>query len=88
MIFKKKKEAGNGQSQMLELEITGMTCPSCAEHVEQALRQVPGVVSAEVPDWQAGKALVAATADVAEKALTRSVSKAGYQARRVTRRAW
>ena len=86
MIFKKKKEAGNGQSQMLELEITGMTCPSCAEHVEQALRQVPGVVSAEVPDWQAGKALVAATADVAEKALTRSVSKAGYQARRVTRR--
>ncbi|MGA8840155.1 MAG: heavy metal-associated domain-containing protein, partial [Candidatus Aquilonibacter sp.] len=33
---------------LTELEIRGMTCASCAGHVTQALRRVPGVDDAAV----------------------------------------
>ena len=33
---------------MTTLNITGMTCDSCAVHVKDALEKVPGVRSAEV----------------------------------------
>ena len=33
---------------MTQLQISGMTCDSCATHVEQALVKVPGVRSARV----------------------------------------
>ena len=33
---------------MTQLQLSGMTCDSCANHVEQALEKVPGVRSARV----------------------------------------
>ena len=32
----------------LEINIEGMSCASCVEHVESALRKVPGVIEAQV----------------------------------------
>jgi len=37
----------------LDLEIEGMTCAGCAVGVEQALLDVPGVMSAKV-NWETG----------------------------------
>ncbi|HCI3895533.1 TPA: cation transporter, partial [Pseudomonas aeruginosa] len=35
-------------AEAITLHIEGMTCTSCAEHVQQALKNVPGVRSASV----------------------------------------
>ena len=62
------------------LPIEGMTCASCVARVEKALKQVPGVLSAEV-----NLALEAAQVSVVDGAATLSqliaaVDKAGYRA--------
>jgi len=64
----------------IELEVQGMTCDSCALHVEKALTSVTGVALAEIPGWQSGKATVTASQGVDEAALVTAVEKAGYQA--------
>ncbi|GIV53661.1 MAG: mercuric reductase [Candidatus Kapaibacterium sp.] len=43
---------------ILELRISGMTCPHCARTIEQALERLPGVLHAEIPDWQTQRAVV------------------------------
>ena len=64
----------------LRLEVDGMTCASCSTRVEKALRQVPGVQSAQVN-------LATETADVrlgggsSAHALVAAVKAAGYAAR-------
>lgn len=66
---------------MTTLEIAGMTCDSCAGHVQSALEKVPGVLSAEV-SWQNGVARVIASVETPPEALIASVTGLGYQARR------
>jgi Cu+-exporting ATPase len=68
----------------LTLQIDGMTCASCVMRVEKALKQVPGVVSAEV-----NLATEAATVQLAGHAapvdaLVAAVDKAGYTAHPVS----
>ncbi len=65
----------------LELTVEGMTCPSCAKHVEKALKSVDGVEEAAVPDgWESGRATVAIDSDVSAEALEAAVHDAGYSA--------
>lgn len=68
---------------MLKLRISGMTCGSCATHVESALADVPGVQSAKV-SYSDGIANVVADRgigiDALTGALTEAVTKSGYQA--------
>ena len=64
---------------MIELRISGMTCASCATHVQQALEQVPGVQSAQVIYAQ-GTARVLATPTTPLTALTAAVTALGYHA--------
>ncbi|MFZ3140178.1 heavy metal translocating P-type ATPase [Polaromonas sp.] len=66
--------------QTLRLKIGDMTCASCVARVEKALKQVPGVLSAEV-----NLALETAEVTVADGAATlpqliAAVDKAGYRA--------
>ncbi len=63
----------------IRLDVKGMTCDSCVAHVTQALRSVPGVSHVEVPGWRSGKAILMATSEVKEEALTQAVQAAGYQ---------
>ena len=64
----------------LTLEIKGMTCTGCATHIQKALTSVPGVIAAQVPGWQSGKAIVRVQNDVPVDALLQAVAEAGYQA--------
>jgi len=61
------------------LEITGMTCKSCANHVEKALLGVPGVRKAEV-SYSQGTARVSAGKALDAAALAAAVWTAGYGA--------
>lgn len=62
-----------------ELEITGMTCASCATRVEKALAKVPGVTRASV-NLATEKATVETDLEVAPDALVAAVTRAGYGA--------
>jgi mercuric reductase len=74
------------QLQRLEFDIQGMTCASCALHVERALKKVEGVQEAEVLGWESGRASVLLEEDVDSQALIESVRRAGYGASVKTRR--
>ena len=68
---------------MTTLNITGMTCDSCAAHVKEALEKVPGVQSADV-SYAKGSARLNIDAGTSPDALTAAVaaalSKTGYRA--------
>ena len=64
---------------MTTLEITGMTCKSCAEHVRGALERVTGVRSANV-SYPAGRADIDSEGALAPRALIEAVASAGYAA--------
>lgn len=72
--------------QELTLDIQGMTCQACALHVTQALEQVTGITSVDIPDWSAKQGTVRAAAGVADETVADAVKTAGYQASIVSRR--
>ena len=72
--------------EQLEFDIQGMTCDSCALHVERALKKVAGVQEAEVPGWESGRASVVLEGEVDSQALIESVRRAGYGASVKTRK--
>lgn len=59
------------------LKVEGMQCGHCKAHVEKALGEVAGVVSAQV-DLAAGTATVALTGEVSDAILKDAVENAGY----------
>ncbi|HEY6774014.1 MAG TPA: heavy metal translocating P-type ATPase [Oxalicibacterium sp.] len=74
------EKAGYGVPQQeWSLDVTGMTCASCAGRVEKALRKVPGVFDASV-NLATDQVRVQATAGVAPSALIAAVEQAGYGA--------
>jgi copper chaperone CopZ len=62
------------------LDIDGMTCSKCVKHVEDALRQLPGVERVQV-DLADGKAVVGHNASVVLAGLLAAVDDAGYEAK-------
>ncbi|HJS87853.1 MAG TPA: heavy metal translocating P-type ATPase, partial [Acetobacteraceae bacterium] len=62
------------------LDITGMTCASCAGRVERALTRVPGVASAEVNLATERARVAASSGAVTPDQLLAAVRKAGYEA--------
>ena len=62
---------------MNTLKITGMTCDSCALHVQKALQQVPGVQQVEA-SFAEGQARYEAAASVTTAMLVSAVREAGY----------
>ena len=65
----------------IDLEIGGMTCAGCGEHVADALRSVDGARSVELDDWTDGRAAVTAHDNVDPEALETAVGEVGYAAR-------
>ena len=70
----------------LTLRVEGMTCESCARHVTQALKAVPGVEDAQVGAWRVGLATAVAGPDVTDRALLEAVQRSGYHGVVVERR--
>ncbi len=68
----------------IRLEVEGMTCDDCATHVERALRKVPGVDTASVPDWSSGLATASLEQGTKIDDIRESVSAAGYSVRAVS----
>ena len=65
----------------VQLQVEGMTCASCVSRVEKALKQVPGVVSAEVNLATETAEVRFAGRDSDLGALMSAVERAGYAAR-------
>ncbi|CAN5920316.1 copper-translocating P-type ATPase CopA1 [soil metagenome] len=68
-----------GRTRETELQVTGMTCASCAARVEKALMKLPGVASASV-NLATERASVRAASSVGVPALKAAIEKAGYGA--------
>jgi mercuric reductase len=66
--------------QQFDLEIEGMTCAGCGEHVADALRGVEGIETVRMDDWTEGRASVTTERGVDPEALTAAVADAGYTA--------
>ncbi len=64
-------------SKRVQIPVRGMTCASCAAHVEKALSAVPGVREAEV-NLATERATVDLGEDVPAAALAKAVRDAGY----------
>jgi len=64
----------------IELDVRGMTCDTCQNHVEKALKRVAGVETVEIPGWHSNEAFVIVEEGALGKDLTASVKQAGYLA--------
>ena len=68
------------EPKLIQFDIQGMTCASCAQHVQRALKKISGVIEANVPGWEFGQATVTVDDSVNPADLEVSVAKAGYRA--------
>jgi len=84
--MKSNNQPSTATQNRIELEITGMTCESCAAHVVQALNELEGVEAAHIPGWHSGRATVTAGTAVSDEALAEAVEQAGYEAAVATHR--
>ena len=77
------REAGGApladESEPLQLDVTGMTCGSCAARVQRTLSRQGGVVEAEV-NYATGRATVHHQPGVDADGLVAAIRKAGYDA--------
>ena len=67
-------------AETIAFHIDGMTCTSCAEHIQEALGNVPGVRSASV-SYPQGRAEIDMDADMSLDPLVATVTELGYRAR-------
>ncbi len=66
---------------VIGLEVSGMTCGMCVEHVTYALEKVPGVSAAEVTLAPPRARVRYDPARTSPDALVRAVRSAGYDVR-------
>jgi len=71
-----------GATQLVTLDIHGMTCADCERHVEKELDQVPGVTSAKV-DYATESGVVRSSRQVDVAAVIAAIERAGYKASNV-----
>ncbi|MES9960075.1 MAG: heavy metal translocating P-type ATPase [Sedimenticola sp.] len=76
------------RSEVIDLDITGMTCAACSTRLEKVLNRVPGVESAAVNLATERASITVPVGAVPRETLIAAVKKAGFDARpRVTARA-
>jgi Cu+-exporting ATPase len=71
----------NASTLTLDLGVGGMTCASCVNRVERALKKVPGVAEATVNLATESARVTYAPADQIEAQIRRAVRNAGYEPR-------
>ena len=75
-ILGSNKKETNTMTKTMKIE--GMMCPMCEKHTREALEKLDGVESA-VASHTEGTAVVTLSKDVADEALTKAVTDAGYK---------
>ena len=73
-----KETARTGATITFDIGIAGMTCASCVNRVERALKRVPGVITAEVNLATERARVTAAGEDAGADRLIAAVQAAGY----------
>lgn len=68
-------------TQTLDLGVAGMTCASCVNRVERALKKVPGVADATVNLATESARVVYAPSEQMEAQIRRAIRNAGYEPR-------
>ena len=68
------------EKRKLELAVPGMSCETCPDHVERALRGVAGVEDVQIPAWKSEIAEVTVASQVKDEDLLIAVNDAGYPA--------
>ncbi len=71
---------GSDKTKTVSLNISGMTCQSCANTVEKALKNVDGVKEAKVDLKNNTATVVLASATMAPTGLIKAVGDAGFEA--------
>jgi copper chaperone len=66
------------------LDIEGMSCMHCVKHVEEALRDVAGVINVTV-DLKEKNAVVELYGDVQDSQLTEVIEEVGYDVTGITK---
>ncbi|HEY8490166.1 MAG TPA: heavy metal translocating P-type ATPase [Dehalococcoidia bacterium] len=80
-LYQAVEEAGyEPRRERISLQVGGMTCASCVNRVERALRKVPGVLTASVNLATERATVEYVPAEVTPEDLVRAVVAAGYQA--------
>lgn len=69
--------------QAYTLQVTGMTCQNCVNHVEKALRSTPGVTEASV-NLKKETAHVRTKPGASTSAMAAAVKEAGYGVKAIT----
>jgi len=64
----------------IDLEVEGMSCGSCVNHVTQALKPIPGVTDVAV-DLESGHVRVSGALDAGAERLMSALADAGYPAK-------
>ncbi|MBI5711729.1 MAG: cation transporter [Candidatus Eisenbacteria bacterium] len=72
--------AGQFENAVVVLDVQGMTCTACAGEIERELRQVPGVVRADVSFEQRRAEIALSTVRPKVQPLIAAIEKAGYRA--------
>jgi len=67
-------------AERFELDVRGMTCDSCALHVEKALAAVPGDKQVSVPGWKSSRAAIIAEGEIKNEDLALALRGSGYAA--------
>ncbi len=65
---------------IIDLEVQGMNCGSCVNHVTQALKPIPGVSTVAV-DLKSGHVRVSGSLDAGAERLVSALTEAGYPAK-------
>jgi copper chaperone CopZ len=79
-----RRQADSVEGTAVQLEIQGMTCEACALHIEQELRSVSGVRSAQVSFDDRRATITADPSSLPTEAeLLEAVDRAGYRATRI-----
>lgn len=65
-----------------KLEVTGMTCQNCVNHVTEELNEIPGIVSIDIELGEEGApSSVRVTSEdrIADDVLEAAIDEAGYE---------
>lgn len=66
-----------------KLQIEGMTCAHCVKHVEEALKELDGVISAKA-DLESKVAIVELNKDITDDTFIEAIDEVGYEVVGVT----